>query len=164
MCIRDRSCVDGSSDLTLTSTVNGGTTPYTYAWTGPNGFTSSDAIPVISNITSANSGTYNLIVTDSVGCVSEIASGVIEITDQPEDPIIAPLATICDGEILELEIQSYSGTNVTYNWTFNGAAISNNSNTLIIDPATSANSGTYTVIVTVDGLSLIHISEPTRPY
>ena len=38
-----------------------------------------------------------------------------------------------------------------YNWTFNSNPITNNSSTLIIDPATNANSGTYGVSVTVDG-------------
>ena len=66
-------CVDGSGDLTLTSAVSGGISPYTYSWTGPNGFTSSDAMPVISNITATNSGTYNLVITDSLGCVSAVS-------------------------------------------------------------------------------------------
>ncbi|MDX1652714.1 MAG: FG-GAP-like repeat-containing protein [Brumimicrobium sp.] len=50
---------DGSIDLTPT----GGTSPYTYAWTGPNGFTSTDQNP-----TGLEGGTYEVTITDNNGC------------------------------------------------------------------------------------------------
>ncbi len=51
---------DGSIDLSVT----GGTAPYTYNWTGPNGFTSTDEDP-----TNLEGGTYNVTITDDNGCV-----------------------------------------------------------------------------------------------
>ncbi|MGM0478529.1 MAG: LamG-like jellyroll fold domain-containing protein [Bacteroidota bacterium] len=51
---------DGTIDLTP----DGGTTPYTYSWTGPNGFTSTDQNP-----TGLEGGTYEVTITDDNGCV-----------------------------------------------------------------------------------------------
>ncbi len=53
----------GDSTGTLNITVTGGFAPYTYAWTGPGGFTSTSK-----NISGLKAGDYNLTVTDSKGC------------------------------------------------------------------------------------------------
>lgn len=50
---------------TLQLTASGGTS---YAWTGPNGFTSTDQNPVITNITTAAAGLYTVTVTNAAGC------------------------------------------------------------------------------------------------
>ncbi|MCK4659930.1 MAG: carboxypeptidase regulatory-like domain-containing protein [Phycisphaerae bacterium] len=42
--------------------------PYTYSWTGPDGFSSSEQSPTISDATLAMSGTYYLIVANTNGC------------------------------------------------------------------------------------------------
>ncbi len=52
---------DGSVNLGVT----GGTSPYTYAWTGPNGYTSNVQDP-----TNMAGGTYNVTITDASGCTS----------------------------------------------------------------------------------------------
>lgn len=41
---------------------------YTFRWTGPNGFTSTQQNPSLTNVTSAAAGTYTLTATPSVGC------------------------------------------------------------------------------------------------
>jgi hypothetical protein len=55
------SCNAGSN-ATVTSTVSGGLTPYSYSWTGPSGFTSTSA-----NLTGRIAGVYNLTATDAAG-------------------------------------------------------------------------------------------------
>jgi|GEM_PF-381800 len=50
----------------------------TYAWTGPNSFTSSQQNPVIESITTSNSGTYSLVVTVD-GCPSQPATFLVNI-------------------------------------------------------------------------------------
>jgi len=67
----------------LKANINGGKTPITYSWTGPNGFTSALKDPVISYVTVAHSGLYNLSVVDGYGCDPEIASTMATILPTP---------------------------------------------------------------------------------
>ncbi|MFK7934205.1 MAG: hypothetical protein AB8G22_11900, partial [Saprospiraceae bacterium] len=144
---QDAGCATGSSDVAIQATVMGGDAPYTYEWTGANGFTSTDATPIIPNAASNDAGTYNLVVTDANGCVAERQSAVLTINDQPQQPIFASAGTTCTGEPLELMVQAYSGTNVTYNWTLDGVALNNNSNILFVNPASTNDAGEYAVTV-----------------
>lgn len=57
---------DGSIDLTM----SGGTPPYSYSWTGPNSFTSSNEDP-----SGLEQGTYTCTVTDGNGC-THVVNGV----------------------------------------------------------------------------------------
>lgn len=63
--------------LNLTSTPGSGTPAYSYAWAGPNGFTSMVQNPSISNVTVAANGTYTVTVTDAQGCVISTTTTVI---------------------------------------------------------------------------------------
>ncbi len=58
----DATCPN-TNDGRMGITVSGGTTPYTYNWTGPDGFTSN-----IEDITNTYPGTYEVTVTDNEGC------------------------------------------------------------------------------------------------
>lgn len=81
----------GDSTGTITVNVVGGTAPYTFAWSGPNGFTS-----VNQNLTALFAGTYNLTVTDNLGCTKNLS---ITITQTPEILIKATTTPIvCYGD------------------------------------------------------------------
>lgn len=54
----------GASDGSIDLTVSQGTPTYSYNWTGPNGFSSTQE-----DLTGLTGGTYNLTVTDAAGCV-----------------------------------------------------------------------------------------------
>ena len=56
--------------LNLTATPAGGTAAYTYNWTGPNSFASTDQNPSILNVTVAANGVYSVTVTDMNGCMT----------------------------------------------------------------------------------------------
>jgi hypothetical protein len=57
-----------SSDGTINLLVSGGTTPYTFAWTGPSGFTSTSE-----DLSGLVAGGYNVTVTDANGCTTTAA-------------------------------------------------------------------------------------------
>jgi hypothetical protein len=61
-------------DVQLFVNVTGGTPPYTYAWTGPEGFTSTEADPMVSP---AVAGEYCVTVTDANGCYTECCTTVV---------------------------------------------------------------------------------------
>jgi gliding motility-associated-like protein len=54
----------------------------TFAWTGPNGFSSTEQNPNITGVTTANLGDYNLTVTVN-GCPSPISSVKVEVRKPP---------------------------------------------------------------------------------
>jgi large repetitive protein len=70
----------GANSGSIDVSINGGVTDYTYNWDGPNSFSSTDE-----DIFNLFGGSYNLVVTDSYGCVSE---KTITVT-QPDDIIIS---------------------------------------------------------------------------
>ena len=55
--------------------VGGGTIPYSYSWTGPGGFTSTDE-----DLSDIPPGYYSVLITDGNGCTAEIDS--IEVKDE----------------------------------------------------------------------------------
>lgn len=55
----------GGATGTLSTSVSGGTAPFAFAWTGPNGFSST-----AQNLTALRAGTYAVVVTDASGCTS----------------------------------------------------------------------------------------------
>jgi gliding motility-associated-like protein len=81
----------GQSTGTIDVNVVGGTFPYSYAWSGPNGFSSSNQ-----NLTALFAGTYNLIVMDNSGCVKNLS---VILTQNPEIKITATTTPIvCYGD------------------------------------------------------------------
>lgn len=112
-----------------------------YSWTGPNGFTSSNASPTLSNVQLTDAGTYSVTVITSGGCVS---SGTTQVTVNP-----LPVASangnspLCVNQTLNLSASGGNG----YSWTGpNG--FSSSSSGPVINSITLAGSGTYSVTVT----------------
>lgn len=66
-------CVGNTLNLSATNAGSGAT----FAWTGPNSFTSSAAAPSISNIATNRAGTYSVTLTRSNGCVSTASNSVV---------------------------------------------------------------------------------------
>jgi hypothetical protein len=105
-------CAQGP--LALQSNVLGGASPYTYAWTGPNGFTSNSPNALVTNsATTANSGTYNLSITDGLGCTLNTTVPVVVNALPINVSIQAVNASICANTAAQVQVVS-SENGVSY--------------------------------------------------
>ena len=157
--VAPQTCVTGTEELDLVALPINGLAPYTYAWSNGNGFIATDSIATLTNINAAMSGTYTLAITDANGCVSEVASTTVDITDGLEEPVITTSNTICQGEEITLSVVPITGNNVRYTWsTPNNTATGitgQNTNIININPVDSlTHPGTYSLEVTVDGCTV----------
>ncbi len=67
------------SSLQLSASNLGGAS---YSWTGPNGFSSTQQNPSISNVSASASGMYSLTVTNDMGCVAHINPLEVSVQSQ----------------------------------------------------------------------------------
>ncbi len=146
-------------DLRLSAKPAGGDATYRYAWTGPNGFTSTVADPTIASVTPANNGSYAVTVTDGKGCSTTASVEVRDIAQARAKPVIASSGPACEGGTIVLDIPAYTGSSVTYAWTTPANTTANvtglGTNRLTITPVSaSTHAGDYAVTVTVDGCVL----------
>ncbi|MCX6311842.1 MAG: choice-of-anchor L domain-containing protein [Bacteroidetes bacterium] len=105
----------GSGNGSIIMNVNGGTPTYTYAWTGPSGFTSTNQ-----NISSLFAGTYNVTITDQNGCIT---TSTITLTEP----------SIFSGTI----------TSPTFNGGYNISCHGNSNGNITISPTGGTTSYTY---------------------
>jgi hypothetical protein len=127
--------------LNLTSTGTGSGTPPTYAWSGPNSFTSSAQNPSIANATTLATGTYTVSVTNTNGCVFTATTAVTVNATPTATP--SSNSPVCEGNTLNLT----SGTATSYSWTGPNSFSSSSQNPSIGSVTTAAN-GTYSVTLT----------------
>lgn len=110
------------------------------SWTGPNGYTSNVANPVINNASSSNNGTYSVTVT-SGGCSS---SGAVTISVSP-----VPNASVSPQSALCINHAPVTLTAATSGGTWSGTGITNIT-TGVFDPSVSG-AGTFTVTYSLGG-------------
>ncbi len=101
-----------TQDISLFAT---GAAQNQYEWTGPNGFTSTDQNPVITNASQLNNGTYNVKVVAN-GCESETTSVVVEVF---KNPAFTVQAQCDDGAYVLHAISTLSefAPDTTFEWT-----------------------------------------------
>jgi gliding motility-associated-like protein/uncharacterized repeat protein (TIGR01451 family) len=75
----------GGSDGAIDLTVIGGTSPFTYAWGGPGTFSASTE-----DISGLEDGTYDITITDSLGCLATNSTIVTTIPDVTSPTILCP--------------------------------------------------------------------------
>lgn len=130
-----------SNNAEISSSITGGVAPFSYSWSGPDGFTAATQ-----DITGLSAGTYNLTVEDANGCV-QTASAVIEEVL----PIALNLA-VTEPECLvnngQLVVNPTGGTTATGNyqiqWYSGSTLLSTN------DTINNLSEGNFTVVVTDD--------------
>lgn len=125
-------------NVTLTSTA---IPSASYVWSGPGAFFSNVQDPVINGITSAQSGQYDVLVTNVNGCTGT-SSVQVNVNPSPQAQA-SSTAPIC--EFSALQLNAAGGT--TYVWSGPGAFSSNQQNPQI-GSAALASAGVYQVTVT----------------
>ncbi|MBK8599130.1 MAG: hypothetical protein IPN83_26935 [Holophagales bacterium] len=135
-------CEGGTISLTA-STVPGAT----YAWTGPNGFTSAAQNPTIPSATVAMAGTYSVTTTVN-GCTSPASTTNVTVNPIPSTPTAGNAGAVCEGGTITLTASTVPGA--TYAWTGPNGFTSAAQNPTI-PSATVAMAGTYSVTATVNG-------------
>ena len=145
-------CVDGNSPVSLVATLfpadNGS---YTYAWTGPNNFSTDERFANLPTGTAADNGSYTLVVTDENNCSSLPQSISVGLKDKPIRPTITGPIIACSGADLELCTDSLTGIDVRYHWLTPTGTITTAQPCLSINMVSTANGGTYRLITEKDG-------------
>jgi gliding motility-associated-like protein len=116
-----------------------------FFWTGPNGFTSNEQNPVISNASKDKEGLYVLYVQaaeQAGGCISDTATTFIRVSEPEEISISSddPLVLLEGGEAT-LTVESIEGS--TYSWSRDGRLVSGATNTSL----TVTEPGTYVAMI-----------------
>lgn len=114
----DLTCFEDMSGM-VDITVSGGTSPYQYAWSGPNGFTATTE-----DINSLEAGTYTVDITDDNGCT--LLSNSIDVL-QPDSleisfAFVDPSCGLSDGTVTATVTGGTVTTDYTYVWTDLGTA------------------------------------------
>ncbi len=117
-------CAGQTLHFTVTNTTPG----LSYLWVGPNGYNSSDSIPVITNANSNNSGVYNLTV-GNIACSTSASTSVIVSSSIPVKPLgIVGNVSVCGGDTETYYVPNNASV-VSYNWnlpaSWSGASITN---------------------------------------
>ena len=105
---------EGSADGAIENIlIFGGVPPFTFEWTGPNGFSSIDL-----NLTNLTGGTYSLAVTDANNCTTPGINIDVPESDELElEYTTSPLACMNDGFI---QIDNVIGGNPPFSYSLNG--------------------------------------------
>lgn len=127
--------------ITISATGIGGGAPYTYAWTGPNGFTSTSASNPIAAASATDAGLYTVTVTDNCGATS-ISTVTLTVNALPVVTATPPTSLYCaPGTGITLTANGAD----TYVWSPAGGLSATTGTSVVATP--SANT-TYTVVGT----------------
>lgn len=153
--VPDSLCFGGANGV-LDATVSGGVSPYTYSWSGPNGFTDNQE-----DLAGLAIGTYNLTVSDFNNCLVNESIAIAQVSDVVISFTGTPVNCF-GGNDGSLTAQIVSGGSAPFQFQWDAAA--NNQNTAT---AIGLISGTYAVIIT-DGngctfSNSASVSEPLSP-
>lgn len=146
---------------TLYLTSSTPTAGVSYNWSGPSGYSSTAQNPIRPNPPLIASGTYTVTVT-LLGCSSS-ATTTVEIRPTPV-PVLGSNSPVCSGNALNLTSTGVGGT--TFDWTGPNGFTASVQNP-VINPAITANSGTYSLVATLNGcasaVTTINVVVDTTP-
>ncbi len=130
-------CSNGTINLSANGGVN-------YSWSGPNGFTSGQQNPTISNAGLNTAGAYVVTATDNNGCVN---AAIAQVTINPPPVVLAGNnGPVCEGSVLNLTCNTAG----VVSWLGPNNFTSNQQNP-VINTTQPAAAGIYSVTVTIPG-------------
>ncbi|HVP13773.1 MAG TPA: hypothetical protein VMV94_21535, partial [Phycisphaerae bacterium] len=133
--------------LTLTGGPDGMTS---YAWTGPDGYTSAEQSPTVSaSATTAMAGDYTLVVTDANGCTGQAATPVVVALPPTADA--GPDQTVGDDDVVTLAGTASNQSSIT--WSGGTGSFGPDANTLdalYIPSSAEIAAGTVTLTLTAN--------------
>lgn len=117
----------------------------TYAWMGPDGFTSRLRLPTLSNVTPEMAGDYSVTVTIG-GCTSTAATTTLVVDPSPVTPAITAPGRVRPGQSFTAFVPEVAG--VSYSWAAENGVV-------------TAGSGTQQVTVTagIEGAVTLSVTE-----
>lgn len=141
-------CMNGTINLTA-NTITGAT----YAWTGPDGFTSTQQNPTITNLSAAKAGTYSVTATVN-GCTSTAGTTSVTITPNvtPSVSITSSSTEICTSTqtgstpVIFTANPVEGGTNPSFQWKNGTTNVGTNSPTYTANSL--ANGAQISVVMT----------------
>lgn len=138
-------CIGDSLQLWGDTTI---TEPGTFAWSGPNGYTSSEQHPIIYPLTDQDTGVYTLTYITGVDTFTDTTH--ITLLPGPDMPVINADSPVCSGSVLLLSTPATAGA--IYSWLGPNGFTGTGSSVSIPD-VQQANAGTYTVTASLHGCS-----------
>ncbi len=118
-----------------------------YLWTGPNGFTSTDQNPVLTNVDLSMEGSYTVNVINPINGCQSLATTNVFVFPTPPTPVLSSNSPICEGEDLSFTSTWVPGS--TYSWTGPNSFSTTLINPTITGASDDAN-GQYSCVVTVN--------------
>lgn len=164
------------SELYLNANAVGGASPFTYVWSGPNGYTSNEMNPLVtSNANSTFAGIYTVTVTDGFGC-SVSSNFTLTVNALPLDRTpVASATSVCMNGNANISIAT-SQTGVSYQLRNDadnspvGDPVAGTGGTISFPVSALTSSTTYNVLATgnlsqcsVEMTNLVTISIATTP-
>jgi gliding motility-associated-like protein len=135
-------CEGQSLSLAASNVANG-----QYSWIGPNGFTSTDQNPVLTNVTPAMAGVYQVTALNPMNNCSSISSVNVFVFPTPATPTLTNDGPVCEGTPINFTCNNYPGG--TFSWTGPNSFTSTQQNPTIA-AASAAATGNYSCTVTVN--------------
>ncbi len=135
-------CEGQNVSLTASNVDNG-----QYTWIGPNGFASNLQNPVLTNVTPAMAGVYQVTALNPINNCSSISSVNVFVFATPATPTLSNSGPVCEGTPLNFTSNNYAGG--TFSWSGPNSFTSSLQNPSIAAAANAAN-GNYSCIVSVN--------------
>lgn len=132
-------CEQGEVRLKMDDTTS--TVPFTYKWTGPEGFTDTSKAPVIYDVRQKNAGIYTLHTI--LGNCTRDSATTVEINPTPEVPVITTNSPVFIAGELRIEANMVT-PGATYWWT-GPDSFSSDQQKVVIVPTPGVAAGTYKV-------------------